>query len=149
MYTVYTVCVCWYVCACVWVRVCLALPLKNALTVQCILQNNVSFLFPLDVCICPSLAADAPKDVVATVNPTTVKEGEMVTLTCSAKGNPALTFRWFKNDTEQPGKEEAQWTIPRVTTEHNGRYNCEAHNKLRTIKSPSLDVHVTCGYFSC
>lgn len=107
------------------------------------------FLFPLDVYVFSSLAADAPKDVVATINPTPVKEGQSATLICSANGNPAPSFKWFKNNIALPDQQQAQWTITPVNTGHNGRYNCEAHNSRRSVKSQPLDVDVTCGYFSC
>lgn len=83
---------------------------------------------------------------MATVNPPTVNEGQSATLLCSAKGNPAPTFRWFKNDEMLPNQ-EFQLKITRVKTEHDGRYNCEAENKHGPIKSQSLDFTVTCGYF--
>lgn len=84
----------------------------------------------------------APKDVEATVNPTAIIEGQRVTLTCSAKGHPAPTFTWFKNETKQ-SNQEAQWAIPQVETWHGGSYHCEARNKHGAVKSQSVDIDVT------
>lgn len=91
---------------------------------------------------------DAPRDVVATRNPPTVKEGQTATLICSAKGNPAPTFTWFKNDNVLPNQ-EFQLVMTGLTTEHDGWYSCEARNTHGSQKSQEVSVKITCGYCGC
>nr|XP_046255908.1 B-cell receptor CD22 [Scatophagus argus]XP_046255909.1 B-cell receptor CD22 [Scatophagus argus] len=83
----------------------------------------------------------APKNVSATVSHTDIKEGQSVTLTCSAKAHPNATFTWFRNNVQELG--EMQWTIPSITESHNGEYHCNVQNVLGKERSNSVFINVT------
>ncbi|XP_051261424.1 hemicentin-2 [Dicentrarchus labrax] len=83
----------------------------------------------------------APKDIKAFINTTTnIKEGESVTLICSAKGRPTPTFNWFKNNQTVPGP---VWKIDSINETQSGEYLCEAHNTIGRVNSSSVNVTVT------
>ncbi|XP_059195200.1 sialic acid-binding Ig-like lectin 12 [Centropristis striata] len=86
-----------------------------------------------------------PKDTSAKKSNENVVEGQTVTLTCSAKGNPAPTFTWFKNKNAKLGQ-GAEWTIRSITESENGEYHCEATNKYKTEKSNPVSIDVKCEY---
>ena len=81
----------------------------------------------------------------------TKTEGDNVTFTCNATGNPAPTFRWTKIGSvlttgsrislSLHGK---QLTITNVTREDSGQYVCEATNIVRTVPSDSATLNVQC-----
>ena len=78
-------------------------------------------------------------------------EGNNVTFTCNATGNPAPTFRWTKigsvltTDSRisllSDGK---HLTITNVTREDSGQYVCEATNNVTTVPSDSATLNVQC-----
>ena len=78
-------------------------------------------------------------------------EGDNVTFTCNATGNPAPTFRWTKigsvltTDSRisllSHGK---HLTITNVTREDSGQYVCEATNNVTTVPSDSATLNVQC-----
>ena len=78
-------------------------------------------------------------------------EGDNVTFTCNATGNPAPTFRWTRNGSVlttdsrisllSDGK---HLTITNVTREDSGQYVCEATNNVTTVPSDSATLNVQC-----
>ncbi|XP_059195063.1 B-cell receptor CD22 [Centropristis striata] len=82
-----------------------------------------------------------PKDTSAKKSNENDVEGQTVTLTCAAKGNPAPTFTWFKNKNAKLGQ-GAEWTIRSITESENGEYHCEATNKYNTEKSNPVFINV-------
>ena len=78
-------------------------------------------------------------------------EGDNVTFTCNATGNPAPTFRWTKIGSvlttgsrislSSGGK---QLTLTNVIREDSGQYVCEATNNVRTVPSNSATLNVQC-----
>lgn len=90
---------------------------------------------------------DAPKDTRAEISPSSIKERQTVTLTCSAKGHPEPTFAWFKN--EDIMFSEAQWNIISIADSQSGTYSCEAQNKHGTTKSQPVVIDVLCESFLC
>lgn len=87
---------------------------------------------------------DAPKEVKASKNRQTIKEGDNVTLTCSAKGQPKVTYSWFKDGTRI---QEGQLQFASIKESDNGLYRCQAKNKVGTDQSSELKMNVLCEYF--
>ena len=81
----------------------------------------------------------------------TKTEGDNVTFTCNATGNPAPTFRWTKNASVlttssriRLSSDGKQLTLTNVTREDSGQYVCEATNNVRTVPSDSATLNVQC-----
>ena len=81
----------------------------------------------------------------------TKTEGDNVTFTCNATGNPAPTFRWTKNGSVLTtgsrisfSSDSKQLTITNVTREDSGQYVCKAANNVRTVSSDSATLNVKC-----
>ncbi|XP_070822951.1 B-cell receptor CD22 [Chaetodon trifascialis] len=81
-----------------------------------------------------------PRDTLAKISSTFIKEGDSVTLTCSANGRPAPTFTWFQK--EQNVSFLAEWTIPSIQVSQSGEYRCEANNKYGAEKSKPVTIDV-------
>lgn len=90
------------------------------------------------------VATDAPKDI-QTDSSKNVKEGQSVTLTCSAKGSPPPNLSWFKEEELQSSK--AEWNIPSINDSQSGEYYCKAENRYGKIKSNPVVINVTCEYY--
>ncbi|XP_053700127.1 B-cell receptor CD22-like isoform X2 [Synchiropus splendidus] len=84
-----------------------------------------------------------PRNVEVRVTNPNRREGvaaeDTVTLTCSASGNPAPTYHWFRPG--QAGSEGQDLIIPSITVSQSGRYRCEARNK-HGHEDSSLDLDV-------
>ena len=107
----------------------------------------------LHYCSVSLFITDQPEFSVHPQNETKT-EGDNVTFTCNATGNPAPTFRWSKNGSvltagsrislSQDGK---QLTITNVTRDDSGQYVCEATNSVKTVQSNSATLNVKCKIF--
>uniref|UniRef100_A0A8C6NU22 Ig-like domain-containing protein n=1 Tax=Nothobranchius furzeri TaxID=105023 RepID=A0A8C6NU22_NOTFU len=73
----------------------------------------------------------------------TVKENDVVTLNCSAKGQPKVSFSWFKNNrTINQSGAEVKFTS--IKESDSGSYHCRATNTLGAINSTEMiTVEVT------
>ncbi|KAF7226775.1 B-cell receptor CD22 [Nothobranchius furzeri] len=83
----------------------------------------------------------APKEVQITKSHKTVKENDVVTLNCSAKGQPKVSFSWFKNNrTINQSGAEVKFTS--IKESDSGSYHCRATNTLGAINSTEMSVEV-------
>ena len=87
----------------------------------------------------------------------TKTEGDNVTFTCNATGNPSPTLRWTKNGSVLTAgsrislsSDDKQFTITNVIREDSGQYVCEAINDVTTVRSISATLNVQCKItFTC
>uniref|UniRef100_A0A668A1S0 B-cell receptor CD22 n=1 Tax=Myripristis murdjan TaxID=586833 RepID=A0A668A1S0_9TELE len=92
-----------------------------------------------------SVASDSPRNTEARKSPEDVKEGDIVTLTCSTRGRPDPAFSWFKDGTEATVKINvtgAEWKINSITASESGTYYCVATNKYGTDRSATIHIDV-------
>ncbi|KAL2086721.1 hypothetical protein ACEWY4_017780 [Coilia grayii] len=75
----------------------------------------------------------APKNILVSVTPSEIAEGDSVTLACSSDANPPTNnYTWYKrtgNESVQVGA-GPNYTITNVTPEHSVRYYCRAENDI-------------------
>ena len=81
----------------------------------------------------------------------TKTEGDNVTFTCNATGNPAPTFRWTKigsvlttGSRISLSLDGKQLFVTNVIREDSGRYVCEATNNVTTVPSNFATLNVQC-----
>ncbi|KAM4579837.1 B-cell receptor CD22 [Odontesthes bonariensis] len=84
----------------------------------------------------------APKDILAKMSPRTVVERSSLSLTCSAKGKPDVTFSWFKKDQKDKAYTGAEWTITSIQDSQSGSYYCQAENEHGIQTSKMVEVSV-------
>ena len=86
-----------------------------------------------------------PKNVTTT-------EGDTVTLSCDAAGNPVPTISWTKhgspisNNSRIFSPQEKQLTITNVNRTDRGEYRCLASNNLGNDTSNTANVDVQCKF---
>lgn len=85
---------------------------------------------------------DEPKNVIAEITPLDVKQGQPVTFSCSARGQPYPNFMWFQNGSQVSNL--AQWNITSVAPSQNGSYYCVANNTHGEQKSNVMNLIVQC-----
>ncbi|XP_036394428.1 B-cell receptor CD22 [Megalops cyprinoides] len=87
----------------------------------------------------------APRTVTATPSLRWIKEGDEVTLSCSAEdSNPAPTqYLWFRN--HAPYSEGSEHRFLSITTQDSNVYHCQASNAAGSTVSPSIAVTVHYG----
>ncbi|XP_062311863.1 sialoadhesin-like [Osmerus eperlanus] len=79
------------------------------------------------------------------VTPSTVTEGQNVTLTCSSTcpltGNSS--YIWYKNNQTRPETKQKLLYLDSVSSEDAGRYSC-AVTEHQHLRSPEETLNVTC-----
>ncbi|XP_062241320.1 hemicentin-1-like [Platichthys flesus] len=91
----------------------------------------------------PSPTLYAPKPPSVSVSPSgEIMEGSSVTLTCSSDANPAANYTWYKEDEDSPTVSGQNFTITNITSEHGGKYQCEAQNTHGRSKAT---LHLSVG----
>ncbi|XP_036453126.1 basement membrane-specific heparan sulfate proteoglycan core protein [Colossoma macropomum] len=87
----------------------------------------------------------APKGVQVEVEPSDVKKGDEVRLTCSVqKSNPDVlqySYRWYK-DNKELQEHSNELYIPNVTPSDNGWYHCQARNDIGSTDSTPTVISV-------
>ncbi|XP_068997381.1 B-cell receptor CD22 isoform X1 [Embiotoca jacksoni] len=84
----------------------------------------------------------APTDTKVTMSSEHVTEGDSVTLTCSANGQPKPNFSWFQNDQQKSSESSAEWTFAPTEVSQNLSYFCKAENKHGSGKSGPVTIDV-------
>lgn len=80
--------------------------------------------------------SDAPRLPLVSLIPSgEIKEGILLTLTCSSDANPAANYTWFKENEESPSCSRQNFTISNIGQQHTGLYYCEALNRRGSHKS--------------
>ncbi|XP_026137801.1 B-cell receptor CD22-like isoform X1 [Carassius auratus] len=87
----------------------------------------------------------APKEVKATVSSEDVKEGDSVTLSCTSRGQPDVSFSWFKKERIEKSQQMSDLKLNNVKPEDSGEYYCEAENKHGVKKSNIIQIDVKYG----
>ena len=83
-----------------------------------------------------------------------VTEGDNVTLSCNASGNPVPTITWTRNgsllNSSVPrislGVESRKLTITSINRADSGEYRCEADNSVGNDTSDGATLEVKCKY---
>lgn len=118
---------------------------SNAGVYECTATNlagSGKFLYEVDVLISPKIVVVDPttfkktlKDYSSVTKP--LNEGEKLSLSCEAEGNPKPSVQWLKFG--EKVSEEEILEIKSVTTSHSGKYVCEATN---SVGSASITFNV-------
>uniref|UniRef100_A0A8C6SPN2 Ig-like domain-containing protein n=1 Tax=Neogobius melanostomus TaxID=47308 RepID=A0A8C6SPN2_9GOBI len=95
---------------------------------------------------CVSLVyTDSPQDTEAEIKSHDVREGQSVTLSCSAKGQPPPTFTWYRysqGKNPAPQHSGAVWEINSAQIQDSGEYVCLAQNKHGAQRSQYVKIDV-------
>ena len=91
-------------------------------------------------------------DITAHPQNETKKEGENVTLSCDASGNPVpTTLSWTVNGSAATvggrislSQDNKQLTITNVTRGDSGQYRCVATNSVGSVTSNAATLNVQC-----
>lgn len=86
------------------------------------------------------MISDPPTNLAINPSPITVEEGEVITATCSATGNPNPTFEWRKLGSDNVISNSPVLTINNAQESHKGKYICKAIN---TMGSGEVQTTVT------
>ena len=86
-----------------------------------------------------------------------VIEGQNVTLSCNASGNPVPTITWTRNSSVLTssvprisfGAESRELTITSINRADSGEYRCVANNSEGNVTSDAATLDVQCEYTSC
>ena len=101
--------------------------------------------------MCHFLKTDKP-DITTHPQNETKKEGENVTLSCDASGNPMpTTFSWTVNESAvtEDGRislssDKKRLTITNVIRGDSGQYRCVASNSVGSVTSNAATLNVQC-----
>uniref|UniRef100_A0A8C6SPZ7 Ig-like domain-containing protein n=1 Tax=Neogobius melanostomus TaxID=47308 RepID=A0A8C6SPZ7_9GOBI len=86
---------------------------------------------------------DSPQDTEAEIKSHDVREGQSVTLSCSAKGQPPPTFTWYRySQGKNPATQHsgAVWEINSAQIQDSGEYVCLAKNKHGEQRSKYVQI---------
>lgn len=103
-------------------------------------------MFTLAVHFISFSSPDAPKETTAKVSSEDVKEGESVTLSCTSRGRPNVTFLWFKKENIEKSQ-KSDLKLNNVKPEDSGNYYCEAKNNHGEMKSNVITIDVKCEFY--
>ncbi|XP_047435378.1 platelet endothelial cell adhesion molecule isoform X2 [Mugil cephalus] len=80
-----------------------------------------------------------------------IYEGHLLTLFCKVNGTAPITFMWYRTGDRQPlnttnsNQTFTTYEVPKVTSQHSGKYYCEAVNQARNIvrsEEVTIEVHM-------
>ena len=84
----------------------------------------------------------------------TVTEGNNITLSCNASGDPEPTISWFRGGSVLTrddariflGADSKQLTITSIKRNNTGEYRCVANNSAGNATSDAAKLNVQCKY---
>ena len=87
-----------------------------------------------DVCIVGSLSSVKPENFKLTVNDSTICQGDVISITCSAEGKPAVhTYQLFENEIPVSDGNDSAGVWTRVmSTAGEFTFRCVANNTVGT-----------------
>ena len=92
-----------------------------------------------------------PPEITVHPEAQTKSEGENVTLSCKADGNPVPTISWTRNGSpvDESGRisfseDKKQLTITNVSRTDSGEYQCVASNSLGNDTSNDATLDIQC-----
>ncbi|KAK2880768.1 hypothetical protein Q8A67_018036 [Cirrhinus molitorella] len=87
----------------------------------------------------------APRETKVTVSSEDVKKGDSVTLSCTSRGRPDVSFTWFKNEKIEESQKMSDLKLINVKPEDSGEYYCEAKNDYGAEESNKIKIDVKYG----
>ena len=111
--------------------------------------------FIIIITIIVLFVTDQP-EITAHPQDNTRKEGEIVTFTCNATGNPVPTIAWTRNGSPLASTgnsrislslDQKQLTITNVNKTDSGEYRCLANNNLGDATSDAAALDIQCNVF--
>ncbi|XP_056135655.1 B-cell receptor CD22-like [Lampris incognitus] len=71
-----------------------------------------------------------------------IKEGDLVTLTCSSDANPPAQYTWYKENQTLPCRRGDTYQLPSIRYEDSGIYRCQSENKYGHLNSAPQVIDV-------
>ena len=68
-------------------------------------------------------------------------------LSCTVKGTPPITIKWYHGKTQMPGSSNI-YVINNIQRNENGNYYCELENLFGKIESVKKIITVKCEFLS-
>jgi len=86
--------------------------------------------------------AFAPAGSVKLALATTVKVGQLLTLSADSEGSPPLSFQWFKNGTPIQGSTNQVFSVASAQASDGGVYMCSVSNTAGSTVSQKITVTI-------
>ena len=78
-----------------------------------------------------------------------ISQGDTVTVSCSAQGNPAPELVWYRDGSGEIVSRQNTLTISNIRRDQAGTYVCQANNSVGQSEPKKIQLHVKCEYFYC
>ncbi|XP_043094038.1 B-cell receptor CD22-like [Puntigrus tetrazona] len=82
----------------------------------------------------------APRNVVVSISPSEIVEGDSVTLICSSDSNPPAEISWFKGGTTVGSGRI--YNISKIRSDHREEYKCKSRNKHGEKYSEAVTLNI-------
>ncbi|KAG5879085.1 hypothetical protein JTB14_006353 [Gonioctena quinquepunctata] len=131
-------------------------PAKYGLKIQALVDSRSFYVLNMEIYAGEQPAVPPDIDDSGTSGDITIREGENVTLTCSATGHPQPRILWRREDGEhliiEDGSQKVETSrgstlrLVRVDRRQMGAYLCIASNDVPPAVSKRITLHITCEY---